>query len=179
MQNMASRPRSFHDDLADQLSFFDCEPIVREIAEYIIHNLDERGLFLLDLHDVVRDMNGRRPGSRSRRRCGSCSGSTLRGSVVRDLRECLLLQLTPETPCHDVLQVLISQHFDDLHNRLPVIEKKTGIPLDKIKEALEDLRRLNLRPVASFEMDNPHYVIPDLIVGERNDTPMIISTANT
>ena len=27
MQNMASRPRSFHDDLTDQLSFFDCEPI--------------------------------------------------------------------------------------------------------------------------------------------------------
>src|SRR5262249_22270752 len=33
MQNMASRPRSFHDDLIDQLSFFDCEPIVRELAE--------------------------------------------------------------------------------------------------------------------------------------------------
>ena len=59
MQNMASRPRSFHDDLADQLSFFDCDPILREIADYIIHNLDERGLFLLDLQDVVRDFNGR------------------------------------------------------------------------------------------------------------------------
>ena len=41
MQNMASRPRSFHDDLTDQLGFFDCEPIIREIAEYIIYNLDE------------------------------------------------------------------------------------------------------------------------------------------
>src|SRR5262249_6194572 len=59
MQNMASRPRSFHDDLADQLGFFDCEPIVRELAEYIIHNLDEMGLFKLDLQDIVRDFNGR------------------------------------------------------------------------------------------------------------------------
>ena len=59
MQNMASRPRSFHDDLTDQLSFFDCEPIVREIAEYIIYNLDERGLYQQDLHNVIRDFNGR------------------------------------------------------------------------------------------------------------------------
>ena len=29
IQNMASRPRSFHDDLSDQLGFFDCEPMVR------------------------------------------------------------------------------------------------------------------------------------------------------
>ncbi len=165
MQNMASRPRSFHDDLADQLSFFDCEPIVREVAEYIIHNLDERGLFLLDLHDVVRDFNGRATWEQAEEALRIVQRLDPPGVGARDLRECLLLQLTAETPCHDVLHVLISQHFDDLeHNRLPVIEKKTGIPIDKIKEALEHLRRLNLRPGASFEMDNPHYVIPDLIV---------------
>ena len=81
MQNMASRPRSFHDDLTDQLGFFDCEPIVRELAEYIIHNLDERGLFKLDLQDVVRDFNGRRRWKRPRKRSGLCSGSTRRASV--------------------------------------------------------------------------------------------------
>src|SRR5271170_5109965 len=59
MQNMASRPRSFHDDLADQLGFFDCDPIIREIAEYIIYNLDDRGLYQQDLHNVIRDFNGR------------------------------------------------------------------------------------------------------------------------
>ena len=59
----------------------------------------------------------------------------------------------PRPPATTCSRVLISQHFDDLeHNRLPAIEKKTGIPLDKIKEALEHLRRLNLRPGASFEM---------------------------
>src|SRR5262245_14828875 len=61
MQNMASRPRSFHDDLADQLSFFDCDPTVRALAEYIIYNLDESGFFKQDLHDVVRDFGGPGP----------------------------------------------------------------------------------------------------------------------
>ena len=129
MQNMASRPRSFHDDLTDQLSFFDCEPIVRELAEYIIHNLDERGLFKLDLQDVVRDFNGRATLEQAEEALRLVQRLDPPGVGARDLRECLLLQLTPEIPCHDVLHILISQHFDDLeHNRLPAIEKKTGIP---------------------------------------------------
>jgi RNA polymerase sigma-54 factor len=165
MQNMASRPRTFHDDLTDQLGFFDCEPIVRELAEYIIHNLDEMGLFKLDLQDVVRDFNGRAAIDQVSDALALVQRLDPPGVGARDLRECLLLQLTPETPCHDVLQILISQHFDDLgHNRLPAIEKKTGIPIEKIKEAVEHLKRLSLRPGAGFDADNSHYVIPDLIV---------------
>jgi RNA polymerase sigma-54 factor len=170
MQNMASRPRSFHDDLTDQLSFFDCEPIVRQLAEYIIHNLDERGfLSKLSLAEVVRDFNGQATLEQAEEALRLVQRLDPPGVAARDLRECLLLQLTPETPCHDVLQVLISQHLDDLeHNRLPVIEKKTGIPLAKIKEALEHLGKLNLRPAASFVSEDPQYVVPDLIV-EQNE----------
>ena len=75
MQNMASRPRSFHDDLADQLSFFDCEPIVREIAEYIIYNLDDRGLYPHDLHDVIRDFNGRATSNKPQQALEACSAA--------------------------------------------------------------------------------------------------------
>jgi RNA polymerase sigma-54 factor len=165
MQNMASRPRSFHDDLTDQLGFFDCEPLIRELADYIIHNLDDKGLFKSDLQDVVRDFNGRATLEQAEEALRVVQRLDPPGVGARDLRECLLLQLTPETPCHDVLQILISQYFDDLgHNRLPAIEKKTGISIEKIKEATEHLRRLNLRPGAGFEPDNSHYVVPDLIV---------------
>ena len=58
MQNMASRPQSLHDDLADQLSFLDAEPAVRALAEYLIHNLDDNGFLNLDLHEAVRDFGG-------------------------------------------------------------------------------------------------------------------------
>jgi RNA polymerase sigma-54 factor len=168
MQNMASRPRSFHDGLIDQLSFFDCEPIVRELAEYIINNLDERGFLKLDLRDVVRDFNGRAVLEQAEEALRLVQRLDPSGVGARDIRECLLLQLTPEIPFHQVLRVLISQHLDDVeHNRLPAIEKKTGIPLETIKEALEH-PRLNLRPAASFGSDNSNYVVPDLIV-EHDD----------
>src|SRR4051812_15927161 len=59
MQNMASRPRSPHDALADQLGFLDAEPAVRALAEYIIFNLDDNGYFNhQDLGEIVRDFGG-------------------------------------------------------------------------------------------------------------------------
>jgi RNA polymerase sigma-54 factor len=169
MQNMASRPRSFHDDLIDQLRFFDCDPVVRDLAEYIINNLDERGFLKLDLLDVLRDFNGRATLEQAEEALTLVQRLEPRGVGARDIRECLLLQLTPEVPCYDVLEVLVANHLDDLeHNRLPAIEKKTGIPLEKIKEALEHLGRFNLRPAAAFNSDNVNYVVPDLIV-EQDD----------
>jgi RNA polymerase sigma-54 factor len=91
------------------------------------------------------------------------------GVGARNLRECLLLQLTPDVPCRDVLQVLITHHLDDIQqNRLPAIEKRTGIPIDDIKDAIEHLRRLNPRPGARYLSPNTQYVVPDLVV-EANE----------
>src|SRR5205807_9802382 len=53
MQNMASRPRSLHDDLADQLSFLDSDSTLRSLAEYIIYNLDDNGFLNIELNEVV------------------------------------------------------------------------------------------------------------------------------
>src|SRR5262249_6861320 len=123
----------------------------------------------LDLQEVVRDFAGSATMAQAEEALRLVQRLDPPGVGARDLRECLLLQITPETPCHDVLHDLIAHHLEDLeHNRLPAIEKKMGIPLEKIKEALEQLSRLNLRPAASFSSESAQYVIPDLIV-EPND----------
>ena len=95
---MASRPRSFHDDLTDQLGFFDCEPIVRELAEYIIHNLDEMGLFKIELQDVVRDFNGRATMDEAEEALRLVQRLDPPGVGARDLRECLLLATDARDP---------------------------------------------------------------------------------
>src|SRR5262249_41653015 len=130
MQNMASRPRSLHDDLADQLGFLDSEPTVRALAEFIIHNLDENGYLNQDLTDVVRDFGGDATLAEAEEALALVQKLDPPGVGARNLRECLLLQLTPDLPDREVLQVLIGHHLDDIgQNRLPAIEKKTGIPL--------------------------------------------------
>ena len=169
MQNMASRPRSFHDDLSDQLGFFDCDPMVRDLADFIIHNLDENGYFKQDMHDVARDFGNGATVEQAEEALSLVQRLDPPGVGARDLRECLLLQLTPEIPYYDVLHTLIGSYMDDLqNNRLPAIERKSGIPIDTIKEAREHLRRLNPKPGASAASQSSAYVIPDLIV-EPND----------
>jgi RNA polymerase sigma-54 factor len=165
MQNMASRPRSLHDDLADQLSFFEAEPIVMAMAEYIIYNLDENGYLTADLASIARDFGGEVTSSQAEEALALVQKLDPPGIGARDSRECLLLQLTPDVPCRDLLRVLIANHLEDLkQNRLPAIEKKTGIPIEEIKEAIEHLRRLTLRPASRFVPESAQYVLPDLIV---------------
>src|SRR4051812_14797748 len=165
MQNMAWRPRSLPDDLADQLGFLDAEPAVRALAEYIIFNLDDNGYFNHDLADAVRDFGGDVTLAQAEEALAMVQRLDPPGVGARNLRECLLLQLTPDVPCRDILQVLVAHHLDDIQqNRLPTIEKKTGIAIDKIKEALEHLRRLNPRPGSQYLPESTQYVVPDLIV---------------
>jgi RNA polymerase sigma-54 factor len=165
MQNMASRPRSLHDDLADQLSFLDADPTILALAEFIVFSLDENGFLKADLNDVVRDFGGDVTLAQAEEALALVQKLDPPGIGARNLRECLLLQLTPEVPCREILHTLIADHLDDLaQNRLPAIEKKTGIPIGQIKEAIEHFRHLNPKPGARYAQDNAQYVVPDLLV---------------
>ncbi len=87
------------------------------------------------------------------------------GVGARDLKECLLLQLTPGMDYYEELKTLISNHLEDLeHNRLPQIERKTGYSIELIKEALEHLRKLNPKPGAAFTSTYVQPVQPDVFI---------------
>jgi RNA polymerase sigma-54 factor len=92
------------------------------------------------------------------------------GVGARSLKECLLLQLTPETEHRDVLRTLIQNHLEDIqHNRLPAIEKRTGFRMAVVKDAIEAIKRLNPRPGSRFTAENIPYVVPDIQVERDED----------
>ncbi len=93
------------------------------------------------------------------------------GVGARDLRECLLLQLTPGMPYYEELQTLIEHHLEDLeHNRLPLISKKTGY-LDRTdpRKLWDELRKLNPKPGADFSDAIVPSVTPDVFVERGED----------
>src|SRR5262249_34035466 len=92
------------------------------------------------------------------------------GVGARDLKECLLLQRTPETP-HPELgrQSILNHPHDNPHNRLPAIERATGHDIPTIKEAIEVIKHLNPRPGTGFTADSIPYVIPDIAVEQGED----------
>lgn len=169
MQNMASRPPSLHDYLAEQLVFHDVDETIEGLAEAIIQNIDDRGYLIKELREIALDFGGPATLPEAEEALRLVQRFDPPGVGARDLRECLLLQVTPETPYREVLEILIDKHLENIRqNRLPLIEKKTGIPIETIKEALGQLRRLDPHPGSRFVPGDTRYVVPDLIV-EPND----------
>ncbi len=121
------------------------------MAERIISALDARdgGYLKTSLEDLLPPDAGPEQLELARQALEIVQSLDPPGIAARDLRECLLLQLTPDMPYYDELKTLISGHLEDLRdNRLPQIERKTGYSIERIQEAWEQLRKLNPKPGA-------------------------------
>lgn len=198
MQNMASRPQSLQDYLNDQLGFLDKDVDDILLMRHIISYLDENGFLTVpdesdpEYQKMVADEKYR-PSRSIRRKTPTLEEIAASfdspveaedvaealaavqkldppGVGARDLKECLLLQVTPETPHRDLVRLLIQNHLEDIkHNRLPAIQRRTGHGLQMIKEAIEVLKHLNPRPGNGFTKESVPYVVPDVLVERAED----------
>ena len=179
MANMLARPESLTDYLHHQLSWFDVEDSVRRMAERIIYSLDTNGYLKTPLEELLPplapDSNGDLQAYRAKQLV--TAEEALRvvqrldppGVGARNLKECLLLQLTPGMLYYDELRVLITHHLEDLeNNRLPQISKKIGLSIEKIQEVWHELRKLKPKPGADFTESTVPSVTPDVFV-DRNE----------
>lgn len=194
MQNMPSRPPSLHDQLTEQLAYLDADPDQYELLTYIISHIADNGWLgsFVEKEDPNASSNGRKKKSEKVWQPHSLedlvanysrpvSLAEMEGALsmiqrldppgvgARDLKECLLLQLSPDSPRYDLLRQIILNHLEDAdQNRLPVIEKKTGHSVEEIMAAIEDLKHFDTHPGSGFTAKETQYITPDVVV-ERND----------
>jgi RNA polymerase sigma-54 factor len=147
------------------LGWFDLKPELRTMADRIIYNLDANGYLQSSLEDLLGADADEEELALARKALAVVQRLDPPGVGARDLRECLLLQLTPGMPYFEQLQTLISSHLEDLeHNRLPVISRRTGYSIELIQETLGELRKLNPKPGAEFTDTVVPTVTPDVFV---------------
>lgn len=165
MANMVSRPQSLQDYLHDQLGWFDLDPKLRAMADRIIYNLDPNGYLAMSLDDLLGPDATEEDRGLAQQALALVQRLDPLGVGARDLRECLLLQLSPGMLYYEQLRTLISSHLEDLeHNRLPVIARKTGYSIELIQETLKELRKLNPKPGADFSEAFVPTVTPDIFI---------------
>jgi RNA polymerase sigma-54 factor len=188
MANMASRPQSLQDHLAEQLGEMELDEDQRRLAKHICSFIDRTGY--LGTREKARedsDKDSFRPAT-----IGEIAAAYDRlvteqeiedtlvhvvqkleppGVGARDARECLLLQIGPDTPHRDVLRVLVRDHLEDIaNNRIPVIQKATKFDIPTVQAAIETLRHhLSAAPGLQYADAETQYVMPDLIVERADD----------
>jgi RNA polymerase sigma-54 factor len=170
MANMAERPETLFHYLHDQLSNYELTPAEGQAADRIIHNLDANGYLAMPLEELV-DPEG--PAGQL-----ECLLKALRvvqsmdppGVGARDLKECLLLQITPAIPDAIRLRRLVSDHLEDLAaNRLPLIERRTGYSIEEIERLRDELHVLQPKPGATFTVPFVPPVKPDVFADQMPD----------
>jgi RNA polymerase sigma-54 factor len=170
MANMADRPQSLHDYLHDQLGWFELEPQIRAMCDRIIYNLDPNGRLQSSLEDLLGADASADDLKLAQKALALVQGLDPPGVAARDVRECLLLQLTPGMPHYEQLKRLITDHLEDLeHNRLPVIAKKTGYSIALIQDLIQEMRALKVNPGADFNNVLVPPVTPDVFVEQGDD----------
>lgn len=185
LEAMANTPdvqKSLAEALVDELAFLDLDARARELAEYLVWSLDERGYLPQTLDEIAADCM--KPGEDGEPPLigpdePPVTAAELRAVLARvrsishpalgahDVRESLLAQLEAYAIDDPLLEAIVQNHLEDVHqNKLPRIAKETGRTIEEVKEALESLRTLEPNPGAGFGEARADVISPDVIVEE-------------
>ena len=163
LENILSKPQSLADHLLWQLDMGVIPPRQKEIARAIVGNLDEAGYLGASLDEIAA--MGPYPMEEVERALHIVQELDPPGVGARDLKECLLIQLsfhdmegTPaETIVRDHMPLLQGRKFKELAQAL-------GCSLDEVMHYVDTIRHLDPKPGKKYNAGSNNYVIPDVYV---------------
>ena len=160
---------SFHESLISQLHLRNLNDEDLDLCIYLVGTIDDDGLLRRSLEDIVDDLAFSQgvftDESTLDRLLQVIQDLDPAGVGARNLQECLLIQLERKTPSLKVnlaisildqyFDVFVKRHYQKLMDRL-------GIDEEGLREAIEEIGRLNPKPGGSSNMSRPtENVIPD------------------
>ncbi|MCC5785515.1 MAG: RNA polymerase factor sigma-54 [Phycisphaerales bacterium] len=201
MANTPARSEPLAEQLLRQWSLAEVDPRTHELGAFLIEKLEDDGYLRTPLESIAKDAPRHlgSPSARDLERALVAMQFFLEpaGIGARDARECLLLQLdaleddetwdeehdeagvNEKTKILHAARTLVEDHLDDLmNNRLPKIAEKSGLGLDKIKQALQLLRRLSLAPARRLVAEDNRPITPDAIIEYDQDNDRYIAYLN-
>ena len=145
----------------------------RAIATSIVDAVDETGYLTVPLEDILESMGD------DEIDIDEIEAVLKRiqrfdpvGVAAKDLRDCLLIQLSQfdkTTPWLEEARLIISDHLDLLANHdFRTLMRVTRLKEDVLKEAVNLIQSLDPRPGQSIQTGEPEYVIPDVLVRKHN-----------
>jgi RNA polymerase sigma-54 factor len=173
-----TNPPKLAEHLEWQLNLLALPADLKEAAIAIIGNLDEDGR----LADTIEEI---------------CSICELPAEIVEKARqivmqldpvgcgalnvqECLIAQLLQSDNKDPLTIKLIEKHFPDLQpSKLLNLSKQLGVSLEKLKEQIEIIRKLDPFPGRKYSASDPVYVTPEIYIEKVDDDYVIYFADDT
>ncbi|GLR11155.1 RNA polymerase factor sigma-54 [Mixta theicola] len=161
--------QSLQDYLTWQVELTPFSDTDRAIATAIVDAIDETGYLTVTL-DEIRDSIGKEDVALDEVEAVLKRVQRFDpvGVGARDLRDCLLVQLSQfgrDTPFLTEAQLIVDRHLDLLANHdFRSLMRVTRLKEEVLKTALTLIQSLDPRPGQSINTGEPEYVIPDVLV---------------
>lgn len=167
-ENFVKKASDLRDYLRWQIGLSDFSLEERVWAEWIIENIDDNGYLVCTLEEIS-EMAGI-PVDSLEGVLKKVQRLDPAGVGARDLKECLLVQYQ-ESGEHDViLEDMLRNHFELFRKMdLREIARKTGYPLEKVREVVDKIKSFDPKPGRNYGNDQPVYVVPDVHVIKGED----------
>ena len=166
-------PVSFHQDLINQLNTFILKDSEREIAEFLVGNIDDMGYIRRSVQDIVDDLAFTQGFYTDEKTVENLLHVIHElepsGVGARDLQECLLLQLKHKTPTESIALAtsILSEQFDAFTKKhYDKLIQKFNVSTEALKKAIHEIEKLNPKPGGSFTGNNKitENVVPDFAI---------------
>ena len=164
---------SFTQHLTNQLNTFRLNDEEREIAEFLVGSVDESGYIRRALSDIMDDLaftqNIFTTEEKIEKVLHKVHQLDPAGVGARNLQECLSIQLHRKEKYPDVELAcnIIDKAFDQFTKKhYKKLLQKFDITEDQLKDAIEEIERLNPKPGGSYAGNNKmvEHVVPDFAI---------------
>ncbi|MDD5393686.1 MAG: RNA polymerase factor sigma-54 [Thiothrix sp.] len=169
LENQESADSGLQEHLLWQIRMSNLSSIDKQIAETLIGSLDEAGylcdsleeIFAILSHELPIELEDIETVLKYIQRLDPV------GVGARDLRECMLVQLSqfPETRLLLKTRQLVEKNLDLMERRdYKEIQKRLKIDQAELEEMILLLRSLQPRPGSAYSASSPDYIVPDVFV---------------
>lgn len=167
-ESLITQPTTLREHLLKQLQLLLSSKTDLQIGEYIIGNINESGYFTDSVEDVAKTLNI--DISKVKKTLSFIQTLEPIGIGTKDLRECLLLQLKARGKENSLESQIVNNYLPFLEKkRFEFIARKLKCSVEKVKDALKEISKLEPKPGCLFTQETTQRLIPDAILTKHKD----------
>ena len=162
-ENFLTKSTTLFDHLLWQLQLSHLTEEEKEAGLWIIGNLDDDGYLKASLEEFVNESG--MPLENVEEVLKKIQQFDPVGVASRDLKECLLIQLSQISPRDSIAEKIVQEHLALLKNRnYPALAKRLGVTVERVNRAANLISKLEPKPGRAYGGEVVQEIIPDVYV---------------